>query len=1198
MKLYRLTSNFLLRDIYELAPGPVDYEHYEHLEARQYEVSIIHKEEQKYIYKSLLLLLGLFLICMIKLKVECRWLKKKFINVLEYHIKEEIDKFDKDIKEFMTFIKDTQENKFSHQSLSNGIKDYKEIHENINFQFCIKKTMLGNSKNLFTESTINTYKISNYTWLIDSQDYLYELIENYDINIYIFNIFFLLIIMYKFVKVLSIFTISIVREGKLSYYSNSVHRILLITHHIKNMLSQQHKINNNNFFVNKFLKLNFGLQYYFFYNVLHFLIPLKNRNKFKIFLYTKLFQKFTIPVSMLSIIKSTDISGINKNSYNKYDIILQNKLMKYRSKKFTSPTSEPYYVKKSDMTGCNPFEDRHLDWAFMYRYPTMATRYRREPRPDWTDCVFKGNPLYETAWVPGPDIDPLYIDFMRDLMQQGSYDSRRLHPKAISIPDFGHETSIMGFTNKDVGAYPQYLGSVPEWHAELPNVNKYYLITSPRIDFPASWYSDPLDGSSYIYLKAYRLYEPIIDFLTILITFPEFFLFPISVMAWIFLKFTVISNDDLKVSKVGYASFFFNKNIKINNSRSLLSSTNNQVKNNLFMWLSLFTIVLFALMKFTDFFYRDIYIQGFFSNALVANNYTYSIKFFLLFLFLGVFLIHDTIFSTKVIIETYNLLLLFSIFPVLLLLVSLNNFFFFYVALEFISLLTYILLFLNKTTNAFEAGIKYFTSGGLISGAFILFGISNLWNIFGSVDIVDIASILGCQKEITSLMVFSFIFIIVGFLFKLAAFPMQQWAPSIYSGIPYSQLGFIMVLFKFILLVVFLRFYITLQPAFFFFISPVTYGIAIGSMCAGLIGIIYSAHNLSIKKFIAYSSITHVGYIFAIIVDTTNEDALWLGLYYSVFYSISILLFFIILSRFLTINKWNDDFSFKEVETFVDLQKFYNSLQYTNQVSNFYKFEFFLLVVSVWSMAGLPPLPGFFGKISILFSLFRSIQWWVYTKWAVVGRMPRHLLDQIFLKEYLVDIMIYFFLFLIFCIIVTSILMVWYYFKFFKYLFLEIPEKDEGEFYDILVPQVYQIGQSKITIETWCQTKVPVIIWNWFLIFYTFWLFIVIFFLSWNALTINLDGMTSNWAFHWIYPLVSTTEISVFDIIINDLRVWNLSPYNEARSSEALIDESKPPLDRVMLSWEESHIKKRMLEVHIPNGMNKYHVRARKYYSY
>jgi len=199
----------------------------------------------------------------------------------------------------------------------------------------------------------------------------------------------------------------------------------------------------------------------------------------------------------------------------------------------------------------------------------------------------------------------------------------------------------------------------------------------------------------------------------------------------------------------------------------------------------------------------------------------------------------------------------------------------------------------------------------------------------------------------TSLMIFSFIFIIVGFLFKLAAFPMQQWAPSVYSGVPYSQLGFIMVLFKFTLLAVFLRFYITLQPAFFFFISPVTYGISIGSMCVGLIGIAYSAHNLSIKKFIAYSSITHIGYIFAIIVDTTNEAALWLGLYYSVFYSISILLFFIILSRFLTINKSENNFSFKEIETFLDLQKFYNSLKYAGNASGFYKIEFFLLLISV-----------------------------------------------------------------------------------------------------------------------------------------------------------------------------------------------------------------------------------------------------------
>ena len=368
-----------------------------------------------------------------------------------------------------------------------------------------------------------------------------------------------------------------------------------------------------------------------------------------------------------------------------------------------------------------------------------------------------------------------------------------------------------------------------------------------------------------------------------------------------------------------------------------------------------------------------------------------------------------------------------------------------------------------------------------------------------------------------------------------------------------------MVLFKFILLAIFLRFYISLQPAFFFFISPVTYGISIGSMLVGLIGIIHSIHSLSIKKFLSYSSITHIGYIFAIIVDTTNEDALYLGLYYSVFYCISILLFFIVLSRFLTLNKLEDNFTLKEVETFVDLQKFYNSLQYTHGTLNFYKIEFFLLLTSVWSMAGLPPLPGFFGKISILFSLFHSIQWWVYTKWSVVGCMPRHILDQIFLKEYFINVAIYFFLLLIFCIIFTSILMTWYYFKFFRYLFLGILEKDENDFYDIIVSQICWIKQTKIDIETWCQIKTPVIIWNWFLVFYTIWLITLIFLLSWNGLTINLSGLIVSGGLFKIYPFQSILEISIFDYLTDDKYYFGVDDHvmDIGREKQAIIERIK-----------------------------------------
>lgn len=142
------------------------------------------------------------------------------------------------------------------------------------------------------------------------------------------------------------------------------------------------------------------------------------------------------------------------------------------------------------------------------------------------------------------------------------------------------------------------------------------------------------------------------------------------------------------------------------------------------MWL-IFVVLIFG-RYFQSSGNRPLFHVQMFSNSLIANNYTVCIKFFLLFLFLGILFINDMVFSTRAIVQTYNILLMFSIFPALLLLISLNNFFFFYVTLEFISLLTYTLLFLNKTTNAFEAGVKYFTSGGLISGAFILFGVLNL----------------------------------------------------------------------------------------------------------------------------------------------------------------------------------------------------------------------------------------------------------------------------------------------------------------------------------------------------------------------------------------------------------------------------------------------------------------------------------------
>ena len=108
------------------------------------------------------------------------------------------------------------------------------------------------------------------------------------------------------------------------------------------------------------------------------------------------------------------------------------------------------------------------------------------------------------------------------------------------------------------------------------------LTSSPPLNVLTKWIYRPYDEAA-IHFDSYPFYSSLRDIIEMLITFPEFFLFPVSILAWVFLKFTSIGDNGLKISKIGYASFFFNKKIKISNSRSLLSSTKNQIKNSLFI---------------------------------------------------------------------------------------------------------------------------------------------------------------------------------------------------------------------------------------------------------------------------------------------------------------------------------------------------------------------------------------------------------------------------------------------------------------------------------------------------------------------------------------------------------------------------------------------------------------------------------------
>jgi hypothetical protein len=114
-------------------------------------------------------------------------------------------------------------------------------------------------------------------------------------------------------------------------------------------------------------------------------------------------------------------------------------------------------------------------------------------------------------------------------------------------------------------------------------------------------------------------------------------------------------------------------------------------------------------------------------------------------------------------------------------------------------------------------------------------------------------------------------------------------------------------------------------------------------------------------------------------------------------------------------------------------------------------------------------------------------------------------------------------------------LMVWYYFKFFKYLFIQVPDESKNDFYDIALSKIYQLGQTKVSLQTWCQLKIPILIWNWFLIFYTFYLLLFTLNLIWYGLLTNLWGTTAmTEEYRTMFPLRSSTEWSMFDITFND----------------------------------------------------------------
>lgn len=286
-------------------------------------------------------------------------------------------------------------------------------------------------------------------------------------------------------------------------------------------------------------------------------------------------------------------------------------------------------------------------------------------------------------------------------------------------------------------------------------------------------------------------------------------------------------------------------------------------------------------------------------------------------------------------------------------LVSSENLLMIFLSLELLSLSLYVLTAFNKSSlESAEAGLKYFLFGG-ISAAFMLFGLSLVYGLSGEVNLIRIADKLA-QPPLDPLLVLALVMVVVGFGFKIAAVPFHLWAPDTYQGAPVPSAAFIASGSKVA------SFFILAKVLMVGFLgqggsgdwrhftqgwAPLIAIVAAGSI---LLGNLAAIAQSSVRRLLAYSAIAQAGYILIGLLAGKQQ-----GLASVVFYTTTYAL--TVLGAFGVVNIVQEAAGEEKFSAFAGLARRAPLLS-------------FCMMVFMLSLAGIPPLAGFFGK----FYLFAS----------------------------------------------------------------------------------------------------------------------------------------------------------------------------------------------------------------------------------
>jgi NADH-quinone oxidoreductase subunit N len=316
----------------------------------------------------------------------------------------------------------------------------------------------------------------------------------------------------------------------------------------------------------------------------------------------------------------------------------------------------------------------------------------------------------------------------------------------------------------------------------------------------------------------------------------------------------------------------------------------------------------------------------------------------------------------KLFIGEFYTLLIFAVLGVMLL-VSAGNFVTLYLGLELLSLSSYALVALNRDAKLpSEAAIKYFVLGALASGM-LLYGMSMVYGAsgMGGAPSLDLAHLHGVMSYTTApnLLLFGLIFMIVGIGFKLGAAPFHMWIPDVYQGAPTPVTTFIASASK---LAAFGMAYRLLSSGMGDLSAHWQLMLAVLAVLSLAIGNLVAIVQTNLKRMLAYSTISHMGYLL-LGLAAAGPEGYAAAMFYAISYAVmSVAAFGVILALA------RAGFECEEIA----------DLKGLNQKSPWMAF---LMLLAMFSLAGVPPLFGFWAKVLVLEAAIHAHMLWL----AIVG---------------------------------------------------------------------------------------------------------------------------------------------------------------------------------------------------------------------